>query len=261
MTNIIIILSILGQSQITEVATNTSSAIGIDYELDQPNIIETNNYGHTGLSQQEGSEVEIDELRKVNDGIASTDGLTSIRLDLNKLKDTCSVTLSYEPASCSTCCDATINATFNSNCPPYDLSWSPGDPTFPPSSACPDTTYVITMTDSCGCVATDSITPDSIPTGLKTAVKNNGDGFTVYPNPARSGVFIEPNKDHTIGIVSILDIYGRVVMNKAVHGKRWLDLSQLPQGVFIIKLMDRTNSRLLGSKKLIISRDRQVTVC
>jgi hypothetical protein len=95
----------------------------------------------------------------------------------------CSVTLTYTPASCDTCCDGCVTASVDTDCAPAALSWTPTDPSFPfVCSACANATYIVTMIDDCGCTAMDTVTIVQT-TGIISIPDANG--LLIYPNPVR----------------------------------------------------------------------------
>jgi len=159
----------------------------------------------------------------------------------------CSITLSYTPASCPTCCDGCIAVNIVSPCPPYTISWYPSDPTFPVCSACSDTTYIASMTDGCGCIASDTITP----TGT-TGISDNESkkAVTIYPNPSNNLLIISTD-GATQGLsVSIFDIFGKTVLNVEIkNAENIIPIDQLTAGTYFITVQNER--QILRTEKWI----------
>ena len=96
---------------------------------------------------------------------------------------------------------------------------------------------------------------DTIVGDTTTIAENNYEGyFDVYPNPAQNQLHVDFSFDKDQdGMLSILDITGKVVFQKAIesiqHKAYILDISSLPRGMYII---DFSNKDLNINKKLII---------
>lgn len=146
----------------------------------------------------------------------------------------CSITLSYTPASCPTCCDGCIAVNIVSPCPPYTISWYPSDPTFPVCSVCEDTTYIASMTDACGCTTSDTITPTGT-TGIGSSEINNI--FAIYPNPSSELLILKTGLTNELLYVSISDISGNIVLKtdlKSAENK--IHTNQLTAGIYFITI-------------------------
>lgn len=100
-------------------------------------------------------------------------------------------------------------------------------------------TYVVAVTDSFGCVNSDSIVVDVL-TGLQQlSFKPN---LLVYPNPSNglATISFETIKRQTIQ-VSVVDLIGRVVIKKMISAEagknnQELDLNSIPAGIYHIRI-------------------------
>ena len=77
--------------------------------------------------------------------------------------------------------------------------------------------------------------------------------IAVYPNPAVDFINLEWNADSKPGIISIMDLSGRLILKKSIlHGKKYcIPVSNYPNGVYIIEASfdDRSTERKLIIKK------------
>ena len=79
--------------------------------------------------------------------------------------------------------------------------------------------------------------------GLKTGVFDEkvAKRLRVYPNPGRGDFYLE---DSIIGELTLLDIQGRQVMNKACLGECKIEINYLPDGLYLLKVMDQKNQEV-----------------
>ncbi len=72
-------------------------------------------------------------------------------------------------------------------------------------------------------------------------------GFCIYPNPSRSQIIIETSA--IPGLISILDLSGRLIMNRQVSAPETvIDVSSLPRGLYFVRMQDDTGVRV---KKMV----------
>jgi len=146
----------------------------------------------------------------------------------------CSVTLTYTPASCQTCCDGCITVSVISDCPPFTYSWLPTDPNFPSvCSACADTTYIVTILDNCECVASDTISVTQV-----TNVMNLNESLdvTVYPNPTIDKLTISSSTNNMIRC-QIVNVKGKINQTYFLNSKEvHLNTSELVSGMYFLQI-------------------------
>ena len=58
------------------------------------------------------------------------------------------------------------------------------------------------------------------------------ESLSVYPNPTTGGIYVEGNGD----VVSIISMGAQLVLQQPVYGRTYVDLSNLPAGVYIVRL-------------------------
>ena len=72
------------------------------------------------------------------------------------------------------------------------------------------------------------------PTGIK-GIKSSDNSFTLYPNPATDGFYIEAGEK--AATVSIYDLNGTTLLTKQIAtGKELVPISTLPQGLYMVKI-------------------------
>ena len=148
------------------------------------------------------------------------------------------ISLSSSAASCPTCCDVCVSMNITGGCIPYTYAWTPVDPNWPfVCSGCAGTTYTVTIFDSCGCTAKDSITPDTVPiVGIDgTRQRPQGELVTIYPNPAHSQLYIKGSFDVPASF-ELYDIMGRIVLSQSIHSNQPINISQLSKGLYVYQI-------------------------
>ncbi len=76
--------------------------------------------------------------------------------------------------------------------------------------------------------------------------------FSIFPNPASFKFFINGNYEREIDEISVLNLAGKTVFSaKNVLGENGLDISNLQNGVYIVKI--NTGTRTI-SKKLVVKK-------
>jgi len=110
--------------------------------------------------------------------------------------------------------------------------------------------YAIDFVDNTGYVVGKNGSILKNPTGTMSLQKSNNKEFIVHPNPANDFVIIE-NLNDTKGIsCQIIDVNGQVVLEKNLE-KNIIDISQLPNGIYLLKLY---NKNISLTQKLIIQK-------
>ena len=74
--------------------------------------------------------------------------------------------------------------------------------------------------------------------------------FTVYPNPAQDIIYV--NSLSSIKEAEIYDITGKLIMRSNKIGDNTLDISNLDNGIYMLKIQDINQN--LGTRKLVVSR-------
>ena len=68
------------------------------------------------------------------------------------------------------------------------------------------------------------------------AIRNNN--LVIYPNPARNVLKIESSNDLRNTQYQIHDLTGNVVSDAALEGKNEINVSALPNGVYVLHLVN-----------------------
>ena len=108
-----------------------------------------------------------------------------------------------------------------------------------------NTSYVVTGTDTKGCVSTGSVTLTvSKCTGI-SKVENEIVGLNVYPNPTNGEFTVELNNGLVKTIV-VSDLSGRVILNtQTQNDKTVVNLNNFANGVYYVKIQSSTSVEIL----------------
>lgn len=79
------------------------------------------------------------------------------------------------------------------------------------------------------------------------------EGISVYPNPANEIIFIEANDGIGQVTITLSDLDGNVIViaNEQLPGRNTIDVSDLKEGIYVVKLSDQKN---VITKKIVIDR-------
>lgn len=93
--------------------------------------------------------------------------------------------------------------------------------------------FKISNTDEAMAVSWDPIS------STKEIVNKN---FTIYPNPANNKLFISATSQYDIKKIVVTNLQGKTVISSQFINEastKGLDISQLPQGVYLVKVLDK----------------------
>ena len=80
---------------------------------------------------------------------------------------------------------------------------------------------------------------------ITTSIVNSEvDYFNIYPNPASDELTIQFS-DNLNHVILIYDMYGKLVLSKITSETEILNISNLSNGIYIIKIDDRQNKKLI----------------
>lgn len=102
-------------------------------------------------------------------------------------------------------------------------------------------TYTVELVDEYGCRYLDSI---AVSCNILTSIEENGEGFSVYPNPSNGKYYINAK-----GNVRVFDVSGKeVYRTSSFNAPTEVDLSALSSGVYTIQL---TNNGSVFTGKVV----------
>ncbi len=112
----------------------------------------------------------------------------------------------------------------------------------------PATTYRTSSLTPC---ITSPSMKDSFATAI-AAVMQQTNTINIYPNPADEYIVLENNFESAVGF-SLVDMTGKQVLTGCVKGKLFsqVDISNLPQGCYLIRIYGYTNGENLHSQRVI----------
>lgn len=93
------------------------------------------------------------------------------------------------------------------------------------------------------CKAIDSILL-TISANTGNAIARNPDEQHIYPNPCKTGFFLKSAEDEQIENLVILGSTGHMIMNNIPSTFPYFDISDLPDGLYLLKVRTRTYQRI-----------------
>lgn len=148
------------------------------------------------------------------------------------------------PATCSSCCDGTVQATTIGGTGPYTYSWTPSvSTTSVANNACPGV-YTVCVSDSKGCSSCATTTVNFVPLGISE-----------HQNAAAS---ISYQKDEIIisditpiSVLTVYDLTGRIVYKNENSGQKEIRLnkSEFNKGIYVLSI---EGSKRQSKHKIII---------
>ena len=83
-----------------------------------------------------------------------------------------------------------------------------------------------------------------------TSINNNQniEGLTIYPNPVSTGKLYISTRLNQTKEINIFDVLGKKIISETLIGQE-LNISQLPPGVYVIKIRENEFS---ATRKLVI---------
>jgi hypothetical protein len=82
-------------------------------------------------------------------------------------------------------------------------------------------------------------------TGL-SEVTQEIDKINIYPNPTKDKLWIDCENFSTI---ALYDMLGKEVLNQKINGKSEVNISHLPKGIYIVKVL--SDEKVIGSSKIM----------
>ncbi len=115
--------------------------------------------------------------------------------------------------------------------PPYAFTWEnfPGETGNTISFSTPGN-YTVTITDSRGCTATESIVATSVETALK-------DNIQIFPNPATDILKIEDLSWRDFNY-TVYTVDGRILLSGNSAQGNIIQTAEWPQGIYLLRVED-----------------------
>lgn len=142
---------------------------------------------------------------------------------------------------------ATASVT-NGGVAPFSFLWETGA-TSPIITELAPEYYTVSVTDSLGCITTDSIQV-GFEVGINPLKLN---GLNIYPNPATNKIIIEDNtRLNQTFTISLINLEGIKALNQAYTniGKQSVAVDQLPKGIYFI-IIQMEDGQLFTSKLVL----------
>jgi hypothetical protein len=120
----------------------------------------------------------------------------------------------------------------------------------PVSGLTPNTTYYFHLRTDCGSTLSSWIVEEFSTAPLGVENVNNSAKLAVYPNPATNAVTVEASQASDAAQVQLMDISGRVLQTVQLNGgKADINMAELANGMYLIKLVDSGNNQLIKVMK------------
>jgi hypothetical protein len=121
--------------------------------------------------------------------------------------------------------------------PPYTYLWSnnANNQTTALAIGLAAETYFVTVTDTMGCVISDSVT---ISVGINQIASL--ETFHLYPNPSQGAFQLElAFKENVVGLLEIKDVLGKIILQQRIEGQEmqeWIQLENKVAGIYFLSL-------------------------
>jgi hypothetical protein len=148
------------------------------------------------------------------------------------------------PATCSTCCDGTVQATTIGGTSPYSYTWTPSvSTTSVANNACPGV-YTVCVADSKGCTSCQTTTVNFIPLGI-----SENEIAPVKISNTKDEIVI--SDIYTINTLTVYDLTGRLVYTSENSNQKEIRLNknQFNKGVYVMSV---EGARCQSKHKIIV---------
>jgi hypothetical protein len=144
------------------------------------------------------------------------------------------LSLSSTPAMEGTSTGSASVSIYEGGIPPYSYEWTTGDTTATVTGLEPGG-YVVWVTDSIGCTATQSV---AVAIASSIQEIKAADLFSIYPNPVHAQLFVELADGITEAAIEVIAISGSEVIytGPITQQTTMLDVSDWHNGLYIVKL-------------------------
>jgi hypothetical protein len=154
-------------------------------------------------------------------------------------------------ASCAVCPDGSVIVSISGGSPPYTVLWSTGDTTSGLVNVLPGD-YSICISDSAGCMLCDTFTVSMMVGSIQSV---SASSIKVFPNPGNHELNVIWNSDqkNEKAYLSLRNDLGDVVTPAILFESQVsIDISTLPNGVYLLELRKDNSSELMQLKVVVV---------
>ncbi len=145
------------------------------------------------------------------------------------------------PETCIGCLDGSATVNASGGTPGYTYSWAPSGGTAATANGLAAGNYTITVTDSLGCVATNTANVYS----TASIDDQLTESWKIYPNPVQDFIMIDVVTPSEINTIKLYDLSGRLLIAKNYSGAIFqFDMSVLKQGTYLLEINNGKLSRV-----------------
>jgi hypothetical protein len=155
-------------------------------------------------------------------------------------------------ASCSSCCDGSIQAIASGGTPGYTFFWGPGSLSGQGTSMITDLcvgTYTYCITDANGCLSCDNA-PVSFSTGFQDV--SNDFLFSLFPNPGNGTFSIEYNGSECFSLMIMDELGKEVHLSQLCGSQNTLELD-VDNGIYLLRVKTEESGKVIYRKLMIVN--------
>lgn len=173
---------------------------------------------------------------------AGCTGVDTVTINAATPCPTITISFTSNNESCAGCNDGSATGTPTGGTAPYTYAWSPAGGTAATASSLAPGMYILTVTDSVGCMATDTITINSFNSIEMFGIGN----VKLYPNPSDGKFFADFELDHSGELmIKLITTDGKVIstevfMYESATTKEY-NFNYLPKGTYLFEVTYRGN--------------------
>jgi hypothetical protein len=148
-------------------------------------------------------------------------------------------------------CSGSAWLTVSGGISPYSYLWTDGNTTFLINKQCTGN-YCCTVTDANGCI--DNICTDILSDAGVANISSGDVKISIYPNPTTGQFTLVTNGVNGESLVEVYDVLGAKVYSTNVNGTKMIDLGNEPNGIYLYRVMSKTDGNLLGQGKIVLTK-------
>ncbi|MCE3278580.1 MAG: hypothetical protein K0S44_771 [Bacteroidetes bacterium] len=152
-------------------------------------------------------------------------------------------------ASCSSCCDGSVQVAPSGGTPGYTYLWQPNLVTTPTATDLCTMTYTYCITDANGCVFCDNATV-SFSTGIDDLSEDML--FSLFPNPNNGTFSLAHNASECFSLM-IMDELGKEVHSAQLCGSHNALELKLENGIYLLRVKTEESGKVIYRKLMIVN--------